>query len=140
MPDYSMNDIVLVRYPFSNLQVFKVRPAIIVSAPHISQDVFIVPLTSQITDLLPGEFVLENWKQSGLNVASAVKRGIYIYHSSELDSQESGTPCTERSNDIDCIFAKLAKSHVDFFFYILPAVFISFPISALKSVCSSPSQ
>ncbi len=80
MPDYSMNDIVLVRYPFSNLQVFKVRPAIIVSAPHISQDVFIVPLTSQITDLLPGEFVLENWKQSGLNVASAVKRGIYTIH------------------------------------------------------------
>ena len=71
MPDYLMNDIVLVRYPFSDLRVFKVRPAI---------DVFIVPLTSQITNLLPGEFVLENWKQSGLNVASAVKRGIYTIH------------------------------------------------------------
>lgn len=32
MPDYLMNDIVLVRYPFSDLRVFKVRPAIIVSA------------------------------------------------------------------------------------------------------------
>ena len=60
MPDYSINDVVLVRYPFSDLSSFKVRPAIIVSAPHISQDVFIVPLTSKITNLLTSEFVLEN--------------------------------------------------------------------------------
>lgn len=80
MPDYSTNDVVLVRYPFSDLSAFKVRPAIIVSAPHVSQDVFIVPLTSKITNLLPSEFVLENWEQSGLNVASAVKRGIYTIH------------------------------------------------------------
>ena len=32
------------------------------------------------TNLLPSEFVLENWAQSGLNVASAVKRGIYTIH------------------------------------------------------------
>ena len=80
MPDYSMNDVVLVRYPFSDLSAFKVRPAIVVSEPHISQDLFIVPLTSRITNLLPSEFVLENWAQSGLNVASAVKRGIYTIH------------------------------------------------------------
>ena len=59
MPDYSTNDVVLVRYPFSDLSAFKVRPAIIVSAPHISQDVFIVPLTSKITNLLPSESVVE---------------------------------------------------------------------------------
>ena len=80
--DYSMSDIVLVRYPFSELRVFKVRPAIIVSAQHISQDVFVVPLTSRITNLLPGEFILESWKESGLNVASTVKRGIYTIHRS----------------------------------------------------------
>lgn len=80
MPNYSMYDIVLVRYPFSNLRASKVRPAIIVSASHISQDVFIVPLTSQTKNLLIGEFVLENWERSGLNVASAVKRGIYTIH------------------------------------------------------------
>lgn len=80
MSDYSANDIVLVRYPFSDLRVSKVRPAIIVSAPHRSHDVFIVPLTSRTASLLHGEFVLENWKESGLNVASAVKRGIYTIH------------------------------------------------------------
>ena len=80
MSDTLTNDIVLVRYPFSDSQISKVRPAIIVSAPHMSHDVFIVPLTSRTATLLRGEFVLENWKVSGLNVTSAVKRGIYTIH------------------------------------------------------------
>jgi len=46
MPSYSKNEVILVRYPFSALSGVKVRPAIIVNAPHVSQDVFIVPLTS----------------------------------------------------------------------------------------------
>ncbi len=77
MQNYSKHDIVLVRYPFSDLSDSKVRPAIVVSAPHLSQDVFIVPLTSKLSPLLSGEFVLENWETSGLNVPSAVKRGLY---------------------------------------------------------------
>lgn len=47
MPSYSKNEIVLVRYPFSDLTSTKVRPAVIVNAPHVSQDVLIVPLTSK---------------------------------------------------------------------------------------------
>lgn len=39
MPSYSKNEIVLVRYPFSNLSGSKVRPAIVVNASHTSQDV-----------------------------------------------------------------------------------------------------
>ena len=77
MPNYSKSDIVLVRYPFSDLSGTKVRPAIIVSAHHVSQDVFIVPLTSQTTSLLAGEFVLASWQAVGLNVPTAVKRGLY---------------------------------------------------------------
>lgn len=77
MPNYSKNDIILVRYPFSNLSNSKVRPAIVISTKHISQDILIVPLTSKITSLLPGEFVLTDWKKEGLNVPTAVKRGIY---------------------------------------------------------------
>jgi mRNA interferase MazF len=77
MQNYSKHDIVLVRYPFSDLSDSKVRPAIVVSAPHLSKDVFIVPLTSKLSPLLSGEFVLENWETSGLNVPSAVKRGLY---------------------------------------------------------------
>lgn len=42
-----------------------------------SEDIFVVPLTSKTVSILPGEFVLENWRDAGLNVTTAVKRGIY---------------------------------------------------------------
>ena len=80
MPSYSKNEIVLVRYPFSDLTSSKVRPAVIVNAPHASQDVLIVPLTSRTTGLLAGEFVLAEWKSAGLNIETAAKRGIFTIH------------------------------------------------------------
>jgi mRNA interferase MazF len=84
MPSYSKNEVILIRYPFSNLSGAKVRPAAVVNAPHISQDVIIVPLTSKISPLLAGEFVLADWKAAGLNVPSAVKRGLYTVHQSSV--------------------------------------------------------
>jgi mRNA interferase MazF len=80
MPNFSKNEIVLVRYPFSDLTNFKVRPAVVVNAPHVSKDLFIVALTSKTQFLLPGEFVLSEWQNAGLNVATAVKRGIFTIH------------------------------------------------------------
>ncbi len=82
MPSYSQNEVVLVRYPFSNLSNSKMRPAIVVNTPHVSQDVFVVPLTSRVSSLLAGEFVLTDWHQAGLNVPSAVKRGLYTVEQS----------------------------------------------------------
>jgi len=80
MASYSKNEVILVRYPFSALSGVKVRPAIIVNAPHVSQDVFIVPLSSRTTSLLAGEFVLATWAAAGLHVPTAVKRGLYTVH------------------------------------------------------------
>lgn len=80
MPDYSTNDVVLVRYPFSDATSVKVRPAVVVSAAHPSDDVIVVPLTSRVSGLLQGEFVLSGWHAAGLNVASAAKRGLYTLH------------------------------------------------------------
>ena len=80
MSNYSKNDVVLVRYPFSDLSGSKVRPAVVVHAPHVSQDVFIVPLTSRVTGLFAGEFVLADWSAAGLNAPTAVKRGLYTVH------------------------------------------------------------
>jgi mRNA interferase MazF len=80
MSSYSRGDVVLVRYPFSDLSGSKIRPAVVVNAPHISKDVLILPLTSKTKTLLPGEFVLSDWSQAGLNVETAVKRGVYTVH------------------------------------------------------------
>ena len=82
MPSYSKNDVILVRYPFSDLSTAKIRPAIIISIPHPSQDIFITPLTSRTQNLLPGEFILQEWQQAKLNVLTAVKRGIYTLEKS----------------------------------------------------------
>jgi mRNA interferase MazF len=82
MSNYSKNDIILVRYPFSDLSSSKVRPAVIVNTPHTSQDIFIVPLTSKTTGLLVGEFILSDWEAAGLNVPTAIKRGLYTVNQS----------------------------------------------------------
>lgn len=82
MPRYSKNEVVLLHYPFSNLSGAKVRPAVVVNAPHASQDVIVVPLTSKTTSLLAGEFVLTDWSKAGLNVPSAAKRGLYTVNQS----------------------------------------------------------
>ncbi len=82
MPSYSKNEVVLVRFPFSDRSASKVRPAVIVSTPHASQDVFLVPLTSRTGGLLSGEFILSHWTEAGLNVPTAVKRGLYTIHQS----------------------------------------------------------
>jgi mRNA interferase MazF len=87
MPSYSKNEIILVRYPFSNLTDSKVRPAVIVNAPHSSKDLFIVPLTSKTDNLRVGEFILTNWQNAGLNVETAVKRGVYSIHESLVIKQ-----------------------------------------------------
>jgi mRNA interferase MazF len=80
MPSYSKGDVVLVQVPYSDLSDAKVRPAIIVSTAHKSRDVFIVPITSKTDALLPGEFAMNDWKGAGLNVASAIKRGLFTIH------------------------------------------------------------
>lgn len=77
MPNFSKPEIVLVRYPFSDLTSSKVRPAVVVNAAHSSQDLFVVALTSKTSGLLTGEFVLADWKAVGLNVETALKRGIF---------------------------------------------------------------
>jgi len=77
MKSYFKNDVILIRYPFSDLAGSKVRPAVIVSASHTSKDVFVVPLTSKTQSLFEGEFFIKQWAKVGLNVPTAIKRGIY---------------------------------------------------------------
>jgi len=82
MPSYSKHDVILVWYPFSGLSSSKVRPAVVVSTAHPSQDILITPLTSKTGSLMAGEFVLSEWAAAGLNVVTAVKRGVYTVHES----------------------------------------------------------
>lgn len=79
MPSCSKADVVLVAYPFTDLLTRKVRPAIVVTSPGDKyNDFFIVPMTSQTSDLQAGEFVLLNYRDYGLNVLTAIKRGCLL--------------------------------------------------------------
>ena len=77
MPSFSRNNVVLVRFPFSDLSNAKIRPAVVVSSPHVSQDIFVVALTSKKSSLRSGEFVLNDWSIAGLNVETALKRAVF---------------------------------------------------------------
>lgn len=39
-----------------------------------------MPMTSRTASLLTGEFLLTDWAAAGLNVPTAVKRGLYTVH------------------------------------------------------------
>jgi mRNA interferase MazF len=79
---FSRHDIVLVRYPFTNLAGSKVRPAVVLNRQHPSADLVLVSLTSQVSGLLPGEFALGDWRSAGLRVPTAAKRGIFAIEDS----------------------------------------------------------
>lgn len=100
MASYSKLDVVLVRYPFSDLTGTKVRPAVVVNPPHVSQDLLVVALTSQTTNLLAGEFVLSKWSEAGLNLQTALKRGVYTLHES-LIRKRVGTLQAEDAARLD---------------------------------------
>ncbi len=80
MPSFSKNEVILVRYPFSDLSAPKIRPAVVVGAIDRSPDYLIVPLTSRSGRLGQGEFVLADWAAAGLNLKSVIKRGVYTVH------------------------------------------------------------
>jgi len=100
MSSYSRNDIVLVRVPFSDFTGAKVRPVVVVNGPHRSRDLIAVGLTSRISGLLQGEFVLADWARSGLNVASAAKRALFTIEQS-LPLKYVGTLSAADSQTLD---------------------------------------
>ena len=76
MTNYERGAVVLIPFPFSDQSTVKVRPAVVVSSPSPSEDVFVVGLSSASTALLPGEFALQFWHQAGLIHPTFAKRAI----------------------------------------------------------------
>jgi mRNA interferase MazF len=66
----SRNDIVLLPIPFTDLRSSKVRPAIVVGHGAWPGDLFVVPVTSQLSS---ADLTLVDWNAAGLNVASGIK-------------------------------------------------------------------
>ncbi|MFA5630429.1 MAG: type II toxin-antitoxin system PemK/MazF family toxin [Porticoccaceae bacterium] len=74
---YNFGDVVLVGFPFTNLQTTKKRPAVIISSLGYQQnrpDVILMAITSQIRKpLAMGEVILQDWQAAGLPKPSVFK-------------------------------------------------------------------
>lgn len=77
MTPCDFGDVVLVAFPFTNLQATKQRPAVIISGNPYQQnrpDVILMAITSQIRQPPAfGEYVLRDWQQAGLLKPSVLK-------------------------------------------------------------------
>ena len=64
----SINDVVLLPIPFTNLKSRKVRPAIVIGRN--GSDLFLVPVSSVLPNT---DFPVKEWRAAGLNVPCGVK-------------------------------------------------------------------
>jgi len=74
---YNFGDVVLVSFPFTNLQTRKQRPAVVISNKEYQQsrsDIILMAITSQIRSPLSfGEAVIVHWSEAGLLKPSVFK-------------------------------------------------------------------
>jgi mRNA interferase MazF len=73
---YNRGEIVLLPFPFSDQTSVKIRPAVVVSPPHPSDDLFVVAVSSVSNFLHPGEFSIQFWREAGLIHPSFAKRAL----------------------------------------------------------------
>lgn len=74
---YDFGDVVLVRFPFTNQQGSKPRPAAVVSNQDYNRhkpDVILAAITSQVRSPLGfGEVLVQNWETAGMLKPSVLK-------------------------------------------------------------------
>jgi mRNA interferase MazF len=66
----SHHDVILLPISFTDLSSQKIRPAIVVGFGSFPGDLFVVPITSQMSN---ADFALADWRSAGLNVPCGVK-------------------------------------------------------------------
>ena len=79
----NFGDVVLVAFPFTNLQATKKRPAVVISRKSYQEsrpDVILMAITSQIM----GGYVLQDWQYAGLLKPSVLKPLIATIEQSQI--------------------------------------------------------
>ena len=67
---FSSNEVVLLPIPFTDLSSRKVRPAVIIGFGDHPGDLFVAPISSQLTNVA---LLLQDWRVAGLNVPCGIK-------------------------------------------------------------------
>jgi mRNA interferase MazF len=84
----NFGDVVLVAFPFTNLQATKKRPAVIISRKSYQEsrpDVILMAITSQIrNETTLGGYALQDWQYAGLLKPSVLKPLIATIEQSQI--------------------------------------------------------
>jgi len=70
---FSRNEVVLLPIPFTDLTSRKVRPAVVIGHSSHAGDLFVVPISSQLSNV---DLILQDWHAAGLNVRCGIKSQI----------------------------------------------------------------
>jgi mRNA interferase MazF len=68
--NFSINEVILLPIPFTDLTSRKVRPAIVVGHGSFAGDLFVAPISSQLQNV---DVSLLDWRAAGLNVPCGIK-------------------------------------------------------------------
>ena len=77
---YNKYDVLVVKFPFTNLTASKARPVVVASTDFFNknsrEDLIVIALSSQIHNKLPFEVEIDDWQKSGLAKPTILKAAI----------------------------------------------------------------
>ena len=86
MMNYERGDVILIKFPFTDLKGGKGRPAAIVSTTEynkVGDDVIAVSITGNLQATHhPGDYLLKSWREAGLLKKSLVKTLVFTIEKS----------------------------------------------------------
>jgi len=114
MTPYNFGDVILVAFPFTNLQATKKRPAVIISCHAYQQnrpDVILMAITSQLkNEITIGEYILQDWHDAGLLKPSMFKPLIATLEQNKIVKVIGKLSDIDREELGNALHAILAKS------------------------------
>lgn len=116
MTSYSFGDLVLVSFPFTNLQTTKRRPAVVIHsrAYHDRPDVILMAITSQVRErLATGETLLQDWRAAGLAKPSVLKPLIATLEKAQIVKKLGRLSATDQKQLADVLNSILGKAEVE---------------------------
>ena len=80
MINFSKYDVVVVKFPFASSTKYKARPAVVISSEIYNKDardsLLIMAISSKIDNALTFEYLIDDWKSTGLLKSSIFKAAI----------------------------------------------------------------
>jgi mRNA interferase MazF len=108
---YQSRDIILVKFPFANLEEGKKRPALVLRETHVTSKaslVTIAMITSKLDGLeIEGDLVLSDWKDSHLLHPSLIRLSKVATIDAELIDRKLGNLSAPDTKAVVRIFRKL---------------------------------